>query len=81
MGGVEKPSPINIGAAGSSFSSDLHHLTDPDAGLSEAQKKEVVSLFSHENCLGFCSRWIQCADLADVDNALLGIGAQATVET
>lgn len=46
MGGVEKPSPIDIGAAGSSFSSDLHHWTDPDAGLSEAQKKEVVSLFS-----------------------------------
>ncbi|QPG94692.1 hypothetical protein C2857_006737 [Epichloe festucae Fl1] len=41
MSEVEKPSPINIGAAASSFSSDLDPLTDPDAGLSEAQKKEV----------------------------------------
>ncbi|KAG5928395.1 hypothetical protein E4U53_002680 [Claviceps sorghi] len=41
MSRLEKPSALETGPGDSSSSSDLDHVADPDAGLSEAQKKEV----------------------------------------
>lgn len=43
MSEVEKPSPIDNGVGDNSSNSDVGHIVDPDAGLSEAEKKEVVS--------------------------------------
>lgn len=43
MSDVEKPSPIDNGVGDNSSNSDVGRIVDPDAGLSEAEKKEVVS--------------------------------------
>lgn len=43
MSELEKPSPIDNGVGDNSSNSDEGNIVDPDAGLSEAEKKEVVS--------------------------------------
>lgn len=46
MNSLEKSSPLGTGPVDSLSSCDLGHVADPDAGLSEAQKKELVSFSS-----------------------------------
>ncbi|KAK2605840.1 hypothetical protein QQS21_003794 [Conoideocrella luteorostrata] len=41
MGGIEKSNQVDNGSGDISSTSDVEHLVDPDAGLSEAEKKEV----------------------------------------
>lgn len=45
MSELEKPSPVDQGKGDALSNSDLGNIVDPDAGLSEAEKKEAVSFF------------------------------------
>jgi hypothetical protein len=54
MSDFEKASPIDQGVGDNSSNSDADNINDPDAGLSEAEKREAVSI----HCLACAPRFL-----------------------